>query len=92
MGSRRPSVNKERDDDDEHTRGEANFNRLMFPPQTECCSVRRSLEVGQRPIGQAPIGKLSGDGNTRVVVLCAVLTDALIGRNQYEDAKTQSGF
>jgi hypothetical protein len=43
---------------DEHTRGEAGFNRLTFPPQTGCCSVRRSLDVGE-VVGRASSHRLA---------------------------------
>ena len=49
----RPSVNKERGHE-EHSRGEVDFNRLMFPTQTGCCAVRRSLDVGQDDRARLP--------------------------------------
>jgi hypothetical protein len=74
------SVNKERGND-EHTRGEASIDGLRFPPQTGCCSVRRSLDVSQA-IGWASSHRQAQCrwGYSRCGA-CTVLTNALIGRN-----------
>jgi hypothetical protein len=51
VGSLYPSVNKEYGND-EHARGEANLNRVIFPHKGRILFVKRSLDVGQ-VIGRA---------------------------------------
>src|SRR5919109_4890640 len=67
-------------------------NGVIFPPQTRCCCVRRSLDVG-RMIGRAgPIGGRSEDGCTRVEVRTTCSRTLLLGRISMSMRKFRAGF